>query len=387
MHLVHDARLRTVWDVIGKIPGTSGSGQSVIAGNHRDAWVYGASDPGSGTAAMLEAVRGLGVLLQRGWKPRRTIIVASWDGEEEGLIGSTEWTELQDTDKRSVDLRHAAAYFNLDVAVSGPLFSAAAVPSLRQFLCDIAKEVPSPDGGSVFQQWQKEGDRSHRTSITLPSDQPHVGDLGSGSDYTPFLEHHGVPTTDIGSDGPFGVYHTADDNYDWFARFADPTFGYTQQQARIFGLEILHMADADVLPYDFQVYADEILGYLDHARNHAANLNLKLDFDGAITAANLFATAARAVHQRQLAPPADTAALDRALAAVEPSLLIPAGLPHRPWYRHSIYAPGEFTGYEAIVIPGVNEAIYAADAPRAQAQLGALAHALSRATYALQPAE
>ena len=370
MHLVHDARLRTVWDVIGKIPGTTDSGQSVIAGNHRDAWVYGAADPGSGTAAMLEAVHGLGVLLQHGWKPRRTIVVASWDGEEEGLIGSTEWTELQDTDKHAIDLRRAVAYFNLDVAVSGPFFSAASVPSLRQFLRDIAKEVPSPDGGTVFQQWKRQQDRSHHNPAALPTDEPHVGELGSGSDYTPFLQHHGVPSTDIGSDGPFGVYHSVYDSYDWFVRFADPTFAYTQQQARIFGLEILHMADADVLPYDYQVYADEIRGYLDHARNHAANLNLKLDFAAATTAANRFESAATAVHQRQLAPPADTASLDRALAGVEPSLLIPAGLPRRPWYRHSIYAPGEFTGYEAIMIPGVNEAIDASDSPRAQAQLG-----------------
>jgi N-acetylated-alpha-linked acidic dipeptidase len=146
------------------------------------------------------------------------------------------------------------------------------------------------------------------------------------------------------------------------------------------------MADADVLPYDYQVYADEIRGYLDRARGHADNLSLKLDFTAATAAANRFAAAATAVHQRQLAPPADSAALNRALAAVEPALLIPAGLPHRPWYRHSIYAPGEFTGYEAVVIPGVTEAISASDAPRAQAQLGALAQALNRAANALESA-
>ena len=208
-------------------------------------------------------------------------------------------------------------------------------------------------------------------------------DLGSGSDYTPFLQHAGVPSTDIGSDGPFGVYHTVYDDFDWFVRFADPAFAYTQQQARLFGLELLHMADADVLPFDYPAYAREIFGYLIQARNRAAARGLDLDFASAFNAVGDFEAASHAVHQRQLEPPADAANLDRALSSVEPALLLPAGLPRRPWYRHSIYAPGEFTGYEAVVIPGVNEAIDASDAPRAQSQLDALAQALNRAAAAL----
>jgi N-acetylated-alpha-linked acidic dipeptidase len=396
MHIAEDTELRTIWDVIGEIPGSSDPGQQVIAGNHRDAWIYGAGDPGSGTAAMLEAVHGLGVLLQHGWKPRRTIIVASWDAEEEGLIGSTEWVEQNETAQNEpaqppAALAHAVAYFNMDVAVSGPVFSASAVPSLREFLQEIAEEVPSPAGGTVFQQWRKGEDQNrHRPSTSTASTEnsraPHIGELGSGSDYTPFLQHAGVPATDIGSYGPFGVYHTAYDNYDWFVRFADPAFAYTQQQARFFGLEILHMADADVLPFDYQVYAEEIRRYLNQARSRAVARGMNLDFTAARAAADSFETAARAIYQRQLAPPANVTDLDRALSAVEPALLIPAGLPRRPWYRHSIYAPGEFTGYEAVVLPGVNEAIDAFDAPSAQAQLGALAQALSRATAALNSA-
>ena len=150
------SELRTIWDVIGKIPGSADPSQWVVAGNHRDAWVYGAGDPGSGTAAMLEAVHGLGVLLQHGWKPRRTIVVASWDAEEEGLIGSTEWVEQNE------ELHHAVAYFNMDVAVSGPVFTAAAVPSLREFVQQIAKEVPSPAGGTVYQQWKRGEDPARR---------------------------------------------------------------------------------------------------------------------------------------------------------------------------------------------------------------------------------
>jgi N-acetylated-alpha-linked acidic dipeptidase len=387
MHLVQDTRLRTIWDVIGKIPGSTNPDQWVIAGNHRDAWVYGAADPASGTAAMLEAVHGLGVLLQQGWRPRRTILVASWDAEEEGLIGSTEWVE-----QHEAELGHAAAYFNTDVAVSGPMFNASAVPSLREFVREIAKEVSSPAGGTVYDRWENNaGGRSDPESVNV-ANQPHtdsgahVGDLGSGSDYTPFLQHLGVPSTDIGSDGPFGVYHSVFDNYDWFVRFADPTFAYTQQQARIFGLEILHMADADVLPYDYQVYAQEIHGYLNQARSRAIGRDLKLDFTAALAAADRFETAGAAMRARQLAPPKDVTSLDRALCSAEHALLIPRGLPGRPWYRHSIYAPGEFTGYAAVVIPGVNEGIDAADATRTQAQLAALAQALDRAAAALDVA-
>ncbi len=389
MRIVNDARLRTIWDVIGKIPGATDPRHWVIAGNHRDAWVYGAADPSSGTAAMLETVHGLGVLLRHGWRPRRTIVMASWDAEEEGMIGSTEWVE-----QHPAELQDAAAYFNVDVAVAGPTFNAAAVPSLRQFIREIATEVPSAAGGTVFEQWKKQEDlsqihRDSRTSSTPASnppqsdDEPQLGDLGSGSDYTPFLQHAGVPSTDIGSDGPFSVYHSVYDNYDWFIRFADPTFAFTQQQARFFGLEIIHMADADVLPYDYRVYAQEISGYLSRARARAMGQGMKLDFTGALAAASQFASAAQIVHQRQLAPPKDATSLDHGLYSAEHALLIPAGLPRRPWYRHSIYAPGEFTGYEAVVIPGVNEAIDASDTTRAQAQLDVLAKALNRASAAL----
>jgi N-acetylated-alpha-linked acidic dipeptidase len=392
MRLVQDSRLRTIWDVIGRIPGTADGRELVIAGNHRDAWVYGAADPSSGTAAMLEAVHGLGVLLKQGWRPRRSVVIASWDAEEEGLVGSTEWVE-----QHSAELGHAVAYFNVDVAVSGPDFSAAAVPSLRGFLRQIAAEVPSPAGGTVYQRWKKAEDdgASHagaassgaaaKEAARVDADV-RVGDLGSGSDYTPFLQHAGVPSTDIVSEGPFGVYHTVYDNYDWFVRFVDPTFAYTQQQARIFGLEVLHMADADVLPQDYQIYAEEIRSYLERARARAADRGVKLDFTAAMAAAQSFVAAGAAMHQMQLAPPKNLSALNRALASAERALLLPDGLPRRPWYRHSIYAPGEYTGYAAVVIPGVNEGIEAGDATRAQEQLDLLGHALERAAAALNSA-
>src|SRR6201995_4532643 len=277
MHLEQDIALRTIWDVIGTIPGASPTQKDdwIVAGNHRDAWGYGAVDPNSGTAAMLETVHGLGELLKQGWRPQRTIVIGSWDAEEEGLMGSTEWAEQHDK-----ILAHAVAYFNTDVGVSGPDFNAAAVPSLKQFVREVTKEVPSPKGGTVYDQWKAEQqvNTNHRR-------QPHpgggdadlrIGTLGSGPDYTPFIQHLGVPSTDIGSDGPYGVCHSTFDDYPWFTKFADPTFVYEQQQARVFGLEILHMADTDVLPYDYQLYGKEITGYIEAAQKRAAEQKLTL---------------------------------------------------------------------------------------------------------------
>jgi N-acetylated-alpha-linked acidic dipeptidase len=386
--------MRTIWDVIGTVDGTTNSTEWVVAGNHRDAWVYGAVDPSSGTAAMLEAVHGIGALLAQGWKPRRRIVFASWDGEEEGLIGSTEWAEQHEH-----HLEHAVAYFNTDVSVSGKNFSASAVPSLKQFVREVTKEVPSPKGGSVYDVWKQtemaaEAARNQehdlhtgRGNAHVKNDVP-VGELGSGSDFTPFLQHLGVPSTDIGSEGPYGVYHSVFDNYNWFVQNADPTFVYEQEMARVFGLEVLHMADTDVLPYDYVTYSKEIEAYLDTAQKHAADASLKtLDFTPATTAARRFNAAATAVMQRQVSGTDDPASLNAALRATEAALLAPEGLPNRPWFRHTIYAPGEFTGYAAVVIPGVNEAIDAQDPARAQSQMATLANALNRAAATLEAAK
>jgi N-acetylated-alpha-linked acidic dipeptidase len=391
MHLEQDIRQRVIWDVIGSIEGSDPAQKDnwVVAGNHRDAWVYGAVDPNSGTAAMLESVHGLGELLKQGWRPKRRIVIASWDAEEEGLIGSTEWAE-----QHADQLRHAVAYFNTDVGVSGPSFNASAVPSLKQFVREVTQQVPSPQGGTVYDAWSKgQSEQEEGSSRRLSTNRAqgaeqgvHVGDLGSGSDYTPFIQHLGVPATDIGSDGPYGVYHSVFDNYNWFTKFADPTFVYEQQQARVFGLEILHMADADVLPYDYKLYGQSVVGYLDNAELDAAKAKLSLDFEPAHAAAKRFAAAGTAIYARQTAPAGNLAALNAALRDAEEALLNPQGLPKRPWFRHTIYAPGEYTGYAAVVIPGVTEAISAPDAARANAQLAVLADALNRAAAVLEAA-
>jgi N-acetylated-alpha-linked acidic dipeptidase len=392
MHIKQDYQYRAIWDVIGRIPGSQLPNETVIAGNHRDAWVFGAVDPTSGTAALLEAVHGVGELLQSGWKPKRTIIFASWDGEEEGLIGSTEWAEDHES-----ELEHTTAYFNMDVAVSGPKFGASAVPSLKDFLREITKSVPSPKGGTVFDQWTRgpESEEAVNTQETSTSmfrppaaqdqDRARIGDLGSGSDYTTFLQHFGVPSSDMGSTGSYGVYHSAFDDFQWFKQFGDPDFLYEQQMARLFGLEALRMADADVLPYNYEQYGKEVNAYLDAAQKKADTAfgSQTPSFMAANAAAQRFEKAGKDMLSRQQNS-SDDNPINQSLLRAERALLIPEGLPNRSWYRHAIYAPGMHTGYAAVVIPGVNEAIERHDPAELAKELEALAGALNRAANVLE---
>lgn len=395
MHLKQDYQYRTIWDVIGRVPGKELPDEWVIAGNHRDAWVYGAVDPNSGTASMLEAVHGVGELLKSGWKPKRTMIFASWDGEEEGLMGSTEWAEQHES-----ELEKAAAYFNMDVAVSGPRFGASAVPSLKQFVRDLTKVVPSPKGGTVYEEWKKQdqpggpltlspndasADSRRQPAAPTQGELP-VGDLGSGSDYSAFQQHLGVPSADIGSSGPYGVYHSVFDNFAWFKKFADPNFVYEQEMARLFGLEALRMADADVLPYDYEEYGKEIVAYIDMAKKKADNKLGKNapDLSTLMAAAKHFQDAAAKAMSKQKNPPRNPEDLNRSLRAAERALLLKQGLPHRPWFRHAIYAPGEYTGYAAVVIPGVNEALDRGDVEAMKEQIAFLTAALERAALELE---
>ncbi len=389
LRLKMDYAQRPIWDVVGEVSGTASPDAWVVAGNHRDAWVYGAVDPNSGTVALLEAVHGIGALIKQGWKPKRTMYFCSWDAEEEGLIGSTEWAE-----DHAKQLANAVGYFNTDVAVSGTHFQASAVPSLQQFVREIAMEIQSPKGGTLYEAWKRDDGAARpvtgnpfddvRTVTPSPA-EAHVGDLGSGSDYTPFLQHLGVPSTDVSTVGPYGVYHSAFDNYAWFVMNSDPAFVYEQEMARVLGLEALHMADADVLPYDYVTYGKQVLSYLNTARARANNEGLQqIDFSAALAADSRFTTAAAAVYARQLAPDESLQTLDTALRAVEEDLLTKEGLPGRPWFKHTIYAPGEYTGYAAAVIPGVNEAIDAKDSVRAQSQMSILTAALNRAAATLE---
>jgi N-acetylated-alpha-linked acidic dipeptidase len=404
--LVQDYSYTTIWNVIGSIRGSAEPETLVVAGNHRDAWVYGASDPSSGTAAMLEAVHGLGELLKSGWRPQRTIVFGSWDAEEQGLIGSTEYAE-----QFAATLKNAVVYFNMDVGVAGPDFGASSVPSLKQFVRDIAGTVPSPQGGTVYDAWklQSESARSKREIADEGSfaerrgdadhGDVHVGDLGSGSDYSAFLQHLGVPSADIGSNGPYGVYHSVFDNYAWFTKFVDPTFAYEQQMARVFGLEVLRMAQADALPFDYESYGSEVGQHLERAQRRAKELGWKdMDFISAFKAAAHLTAAGRAARQAAAAATgmrqAPRLAMRQAprLARINAALMeaeramLGNGLPRRPWFRHVIYAPGEYTGYAAVAIPGVNESMDRDDLAGAAAALEEVTAALERAASVLESA-
>ncbi len=395
MHLKQDYAFRTIWDVIGRVPGSESPEQWVVAGNHRDAWVYGAVDPNSGTTCLLESVHGIGELLKSGWKPKRTIVFGSWDAEEEGLIGSTEWGE-----QHAAELANAAAYVNVDVAVSGPKFGASAIPSLKQFLRDLTMDIPSPRGGTVYDAWRAAaqsptevvitpqeaiGDTPRTPAAQARSDVP-VGDLGSGSDYTVFLQHLGVPSTDVGSTGSYGVYHSVFDNFAWFTKFADPDFKYEQEMARVYGLEVLRLADADVLPYDYGEYGKEVAAYIDTAKKKAEGKfgSKAPDFTAAVEGAKALSDAGTGILAKQKSATGDLVLLNRTLLNAERALLIPEGLPNRPWFHHAIYAPGVYTGYAAVVIPGVTEAIDAGDLERTKSQIAALAAALNRAAKVLE---
>jgi N-acetylated-alpha-linked acidic dipeptidase len=292
------------------------------------------------------------------------------------------------------------AYFNVDVAVSGSKFGASAVPTLKQFIRDVTRAVPSPKGGSVYSEWQKssqpgaDGERRPTQDIgnteRVPaaagnSDVP-VGDLGSGSDYTVFLQHLGVPSSDVSSSGSYGVYHSVFDNFNWFKKFGDPDFVYEQEMARVFGLEAIRMSNADVLPYDYEQYGREIAAYVETARRKSESVfgGQAPNFSEASHAAHQFEQTGAKIRRKQESPGNDRARLNQALRQAERALLTPDGLPNRPWFRHVIYAPGQYTGYAAVVIPGVNEAIDKHDLERTRQQIAVLAAALNRAAKVLE---
>lgn len=393
LHLKQDFQFRTIWDVIGTVRGSTWPDAVVVAGNHRDAWAYGAVDPNSGTAAMLEAVHGIGELLKSGWKPKRTITLGSWDAEEEGLVGSTEWGEQHPELQRT-----AVAYFNTDMAVSGPKFGAAAVPSLKQFVRDVTKAVPDPSGGMVYEKWKAESSTvkadsretstsTYRPPLASSTDVP-VSDLGSGSDYSVFLQHFGIASTDVGSVGDYGVYHSAFDNFAWFTKFGDPTFAHEQKMARIFGLEIIRMADSDVLPYDFEQYGKEVGQYIAAAQKHAegAFQGHSANFGPALAAARRLAVAGAKISELQKRPSSDASGLNAKLVEADRALLLKSGLPGRPWFHHAIYAPGKHAGYAAAVIPGVNDSIDDQNFPGIQEQLTELTSALDHGAAILESA-
>jgi N-acetylated-alpha-linked acidic dipeptidase len=381
MKVRSDDRVRPIWTVTGSIRGSERPEELVIVGNHRDAWIYGGVDPSSGSAALMELARTLGALTRTGWRPRRTIVFASWDAEEFTLTSSTEWGEQFADQLR----KSAVAYLNVDSAASGPHFSAAAVPALNTLIGEAAAAVRDPVTRTPIAAVSRARRASERGALPTGDSSELVNNrLGSGSDYTVFLNHLGVPVADLSFDGPYGVYHSIYDNHNWVSRIGDPGFRYHVAMVQLWGVMALRLANAEAIPLDYAPYARTIGDFITEVERRGPATAL---FADANVAAGELLQAADAFNRARAAALAGNdgpalAGLNAQLLLVERALLDPAGIPGRPWYQHQIYAP-KFT-YAPEVLPGVAEALDEKDAPRASAQAERLAAALRRAAAALR---
>jgi N-acetylated-alpha-linked acidic dipeptidase len=384
-----DYKSRTIWNVVARIEGSAEPNRWVILGNHRDAWVFGAVDPNSGSSAMLEVGRGLGALAKQGWKPKRTIILCSWDAEEYGLVGSTEWAE-----EYAAELKEkAVAYLNLDAAVSGPHFGASSVPSLWKLMRSVSKDIKDPKTGkSVYQQWQDRA-KENRPEGDTSTAEARIGALGSGSDYTPFLQHLGVPSTDMGFGGDYGVYHSAYDSFYWMEQFGDPGFHYHVAAAQLWGTLALRLAEADGLSFDYTDYANQIRDYFAETVRVARRRNLGGSYDerSMNVAVDEFGREAERVERARQAAIRDGNAnrlreINQALIEVERQFIDARGLKGRAWYKHQIYAPGFYTGYAAQPLTDFRQAIDERNGANAKPALERIVDAVRRASQVLKQA-
>lgn len=378
--------VRTIYDIVGTITGSDEPEKKIILSNHHDAWAYGAVDPSSGTASLLEVARGFGQLLKQGWRPKRTIILGCWDAEEYTLTGSTEWGEQFADDLR----KNGVACLNVDASTSGSTFAASAVPSLRRFIIETVKEFADPNGrGTVYDVWkQSGGEQNIRSYATSPDDQPtevKIAILGSGSDYTVFFNHLGLPSVDMLFDGPYGVYHSIYDNFTWMSRYGDPGFRYHALMAKIWGVMALRLANADILPFDYAAYAGDVAAYLEEVQKLGQQTFKDFSLSQPIELATKFKASAEKLNQRisgilggkTNGDRAEWKALNEKLLNIERDVTDPAGIPNRPWFKHLIYAP--LPSYEAETLPGIREALAERNLPRAKEQAMVLERALRRA--------
>jgi N-acetylated-alpha-linked acidic dipeptidase len=420
-------KIRPIWNVIAKIRGEVEPDRWVLVGNHRDAWVYGAVDPGSGTAATLEMCRALGAAVKNGWKPRRTLVYASWDAEEYGLVGSTEWVEehAQELDERAVML------LNVDSAVSGPDLDVDGIPSLRDLVLDAASAIHDVrTGRTLHDLWVEK--RKTAWLAGAPLDvidplwdvvsvenaikgapprrfTPQMNWLGSGSDYTPFVDHLGIPATDVGFSGRYGVYHSIYDNFTWMERFGDPEFLTHTTAAKLYTLIAIRAASAEIVPFTFAPYGEALREHVDDLRRLIARRGVRVPntpentngtaapaFEGldrlvkAVRAFQEQATAldhaTEALASRRNTPPSQIAKVNDALTRIERAFLLPGGLPGRTWFKHAVYAPGLTTGYASWPLPGIRQALQDSDAGMLAAQLPAVVERLDAATAAMKAA-
>ncbi len=395
MQLKMDYGQRRLINVTGRIQGSQFPNEWIVIGSHRDAWTFGASDSISGHASMMDIARSFGELRKKGWAPKRTIVFVSWDGEEQGLLGSTEWVE----DLASEVSSKVALYINRDAGATKGWFSSSAVHSLTPFVYEVAKSVNDPEQPSktLYDLWLEHArEQSPPKDGEQPLAAPKVGALGSGSDYTGFLDHLGVSSLDmgIGSEEAGGTYHSIYDHPVWFKKYIDPGFKYSVAASQVTGIAVMRSAEADLLPFDYESYGKQIAEYVDEIEKDAKKRSetdaAKVDFAGLRSAALGLATAGAGLKTRgdsllsASASAQDLSELNRRMIRAERDLIEPSGLPDRPWFKHTIYAPGLYTGYGVKTIPGVREAVEAKNFDRAAAQAKLVIAALQRATRTLE---
>jgi N-acetylated-alpha-linked acidic dipeptidase len=374
--------LKPIYDTFGLVRGSEFPNELVIIGGHRDAWGPGTADNLSGTVSVLESARAIAEQIRAGMRPKRTIIFATWDAEEWGLIGSTEFVE-DDSLRLS---RDAVAYLNQDVAAQGVRFGGGGSPSLRATLRDVAKLVPDPNGkGSVYSEWR-------RVSALSDSVEPAMGDPGGGSDFAGFYNHLGIPIADWGFGGPGGVYHSQYDSYTWTTKFGDPGFRYHAAAARIGAAMLLRLANADVLPYDYAEFARTMRPYIAPIDKRATELRWSVTTSGLNAAIAqleregvLFNAARDSVLRGAVAKPT-LERTNRALMQVERALTRPEGLRTRSWFRNLIYVADENNGYANLALPSVNEALRAGNEMLTRRELDDLAARFGQAAAALASA-
>ncbi len=380
--------------VEGRIRGSELPDEWVVLGNHRDAWVFGGVDPSSGTASMMELTRSLGQLAKEGMRPRRTLVVCSWDGEEVGLTGSTEWGEQFADELRT----KAVAYINVDEATSGPNFHGQAVASLAPMLVETSRTLQDPSGKSLYDAW-----KATVIHEKLEARQPaEVSDedladtrIGSGSDHTVFLNFVGMPVIGLQFDGDYGVYHSAYDDFYWMNNFGDPGYRYHTLMSQLWGVTALRLANADLLPFDFASYAANIRQFVDElTKSNSKNMRgearqpAAFDLKPVLDAINDFEKAGKKLNEslaRKLASgqidPKLALTLNHGMMQVERNWLNPDGIPGRPWFKHILYG-ARFT-YAHLELPGLTEAVEKQDWPTAKQQAEILQRALANNTKLL----
>ena len=382
-----DTRVQPYYVTEARIRGSEAPDEWVILGNHRDAWVYGAVDPSSGTASMLELTRNLGELLRQGIRPKRTLVICSWDGEEYALTGSTEWgEEFADELKQK-----AVAYLNVDEATSGKSFQGDAVGSLAPLLVDVSRTLAAPSGKSLYEEWKVSRQAELSDKQTLTDFELANTRIGSGSDHTVFLNFLGVPTVGLTFAGPYGVYHSLYDDFYWMNHFGDPGYRYHSLMTQVWGTVALRLANAEILPFDFESYGGHIRQFVNelddssHIATHIDLASLQNHVAEFLRAGReLNQSAARAIASGHLTA-ANAFGVNQELMQVERNWCNPQGIPGRPWFKHSLYA-ARYT-YAHLELPGLTEAAEAGDWKQAVTQAKILEDELAKNTALLQDAK